>query len=335
MHAATELFLCGISHECADAKKIGECSVAKSLKCALEASVMADFGASECAVLSTCNRVECYFAAPENADAAAVVERIFGANAQFCYILRGAAAVAHLFEVASGLRSQMTGETEIFGQVKSAYSSAFEVGHCAAVLNTVFQKAAHVGKWIRTNTDIGHGKISIGGVSAELAAQIFDDIRAAQILLIGSGVAGRLIADALFVRGAKNITIVSRTRKNADALAERVGVHSDDFTSAMARFGMFDIVVCASGAGEIIGAEFVEKSVAKRNSPMFIIDLSVPKNVSEKCAELDGVFLYDMHSLSKIANENMSQRKAEIERARGIIAERASAVAARLFGQKS
>lgn len=323
------LYLCGISHETADASAVGCCAVKKEERPDCEARFMRRMGASEAVLLSTCNRVEYYFTA-DSADFDALKNEFFVGQQRFCYVEKNGSAAAHLFEVASGLRSQMTGETEIFGQVKDAYARAFESGHCGAVLNALFQKAAQVGKWVRTNTGIGHGKISIGSVSAELAAQIFDGIGRAKILLVGSGEAGRLIADALFVRGAKNTTIVSARRANADLLAAQIGVQSDDASAAFARLGEFDIVVCASSAGKIITADMLRAALEKRQSPMFVIDLSVPKNVDERCADLDDVFLYDMKDLSEIAAANMNLRRGEILKARAVIEKKASALIEKL-----
>lgn len=323
------LYLCGISHESAAAAQIGACAVAKEARAAAEAAFMAFAKAGECVLLSTCNRVEYYFTASEDVDAEALAARFFACARGGFYLKRGAGAAEHLFEVASGLRSQMTGETEIFGQVKNAYSSSFEAGHCGKVLNAVFQKAAQVGKWVRTNTGIGRGKISVGSVCAELASQIFEDISAAEILLAGSGEAGRLVADALFVRGATRITIVSRSRANADALAARVGAASADMPEAFAALHKFDIVVCATSAGLVITRPMLESALKLRHNPMFLIDLSVPQNVDPSCAEIDDVFLYDMKNLSEIAAANMRLRKSEIDLARQYVSRKAELFAKR------
>lgn len=326
MNNAPLLYVCGISHEDATPEQIGACATDKQLLSAREADIAKKYNLSEIVLLNTCNRVEYYFIAPSNFDVREFCAEAFAQNAALCKTETGAAAIAHLFEVASGLRSQMTGETEILGQVKAAYSRAFADGHCKSVLNTVFQKAAHVAKIIRTQTDIGHGKISIGGVSAELAQQIFDDISAAQILVIGSGEAGKFVSDALYVRGAREITVVSRTREHADKLAAEVGVKSGDIVDALSSLGKFDIVVCASSGGQIITAAQMRAAVAERTKPIFLIDLSVPKNVDAACADIDEVFLYDMSDLSAIANANMQKRKAEISKARADITKRATAL---------
>ncbi len=324
------LYLCGISHECASAAQIGECSVSKDDCAVREKIVFEKFGLLELVLLSTCNRVEYYFLAPEDFDIARFCFEIFSSNAEVCYVKKNVEVIAHLFEVASGLRSQMTGETEIFGQVKTAYSRAFEYGRCASFLNSIFQKAAQVGKWIRTNTEIGHGKISIGSVSALLAMQIFEDITTAKILLIGSGEAGKLIAEALLVRNSRKITIASRTRANSDNLASSLGVESVDFPEALNSLEKFDIIICASSAGKIISADMVRLALQNRRAPLFLIDLSVPKNIDEACADIDDVFLYDMRNLSDIANSNMNSRKGEILKARKIIQEKACLVAKKL-----
>ena len=199
--------------------------------------------------------------------------------------------------------------------------------------DAVFQKAAQCAKWIRTNTDIGHGKISLGSVSAELAARIFEDISKAKILLVGSGEAGRLVADALFVRGAVNITVVSRTRQKAEDLAQKVGVEAADMKESLANLQNFDIVICASLAPyNLITLEMAKNAVAKRaEKSMFLIDLGVPANIEPRCAEIDNVFLYTLADLSKIANENIKSRLGEIESAKKEILRRAANIASRLW----
>ena len=157
-----------------------------------------------------------------------------------------------------------------------------------------------------------------------------EEISKAKILLVGSGEAGKLIADALYVRGAKNITIVSRTRENSDKLAKEIGVKSADLQDGLDQLGLFDIVVCASAAGELINCDMVKKSMKKRVSPMFLIDLSVPKNIDENCADLDDVYLYDMKNLSEIASANMNMRKSEIAIAKSIIDKKAEALVEKL-----
>lgn len=334
-------FVVGISHKCADTETVGKCGVPKEFASAAENAILALPDVSETLILSTCNRVEIYFVSTsENA-----VEETLGAFAKtlsngrdieafkrLAYTKRNLAAIEHIFEVASGLQSQMTGETEILGQVKAAYARACEAGHCKTILNTVFQKANQCAKWIRTNTDIGHGKISLGSVASELADRIFDDIVKAKILLVGSGDVGKLVADALFVRGAKNMTVASRKRENADLLAQKIGVKSDDLTAVLTSLEKFDIIIAASFSPiPLIGMRRIKDAVEARNGrPLFLIDLAVPRNIEAACGDLDDVYLYNLEDLSKIANENIALRKSEIETARKSVCEKSAHVAEKL-----
>ena len=179
------LYVVGISHVCADAETVGACGVPKESADLAEEMLMDLCGFSETLVLSTCNRIEIYFVS----DSENAVERAIGAFgkvpsrgrdiekfASLAYVKKNVGAIEHIFEVASGLQSQMTGETEILGQVKAAYERARGLGHCGPTLNALFQKAIHCAKWVRTNTEIGRGKISVGSVCAELALRIFENI---------------------------------------------------------------------------------------------------------------------------------------------------------------
>ena len=205
------------------------------------------------------------------------------------------------------------------------------------MLNTAFQKAAHYAKWVRSNTEIGRGKISLGSVSSELAARIFEDISRAKILLLGSGEAGRLIADALYVRGARDIVVASRTRANAETLAEKVCGRAENLSEAIQKLSAYDIILSASFSDEpLIVYNAVNEAMQKRrNRPMFLIDLAIPRNIEEKCAQIEDVYIYNLSDLSKIANENMEARRAEIESSRKYIKEKARAIGERLFGPHS
>lgn len=333
---ANSLYAAGISHETAGPEILGKFGMPQAACSFAENGIMQIRGVSEALVLSTCNRVEIYFSAASDGLADAVFDSLYGADAEdfkkICSVKKNAEAISHLFAVASGLKSQMTGETEILGQVKAAYERAKELGHCGPMLNALFQKAAHCAKWVRTNTEIGRGKISVGSVCAELALRIFENISKAKILLMGSGEVGKLVADALYVRGASDILVCSRTRANADALAGKIGCRSADFAAAKENIERFDIVLCASLSREpLLKKADIETACKKRRGrPVFLIDLAVPRNIDEECGEIEDAFLYNLSDLSKIANENIAARKAEIEKAQQAVSTRANALAARL-----
>lgn len=335
MSQKRNLFVVGISHGSADADLIGLCGFNEDEASALESEIIAAYF-DEAIVLSTCNRVEFYLAKNGEFNAAQIpemIKRIFEISGKSCglnflekaYVKSGNACVEHLFSVASGLDSQMTGETEIFGQVKLAYARALKSGHSAITLNKLFQKASQCGKWVRSNTEIGNGKISIGSVSASLASRIFKDIKEAQILVIGSGSAGSLVSEALSIRGAKNICITSRTFEKAENLARTISANTLPLEEALNLLENFDVIICAAATkNAFITRENISKALQKRrNKPIFLIDLGVPRNCESACENLENLYLYNLDDLSAIAAENLKARRAEIEFAQTEIKRRA------------
>lgn len=330
------LFLVGISHGSADAELIGSCSFDDKEADALEKLIINEY-CDEALILSTCNRTEFYLAKTGdfNADIIPeIIKKIFKTSKKTCaedflknaYTKSELACAEHLFSVASGLDSQMTGETEIFGQVKAAYARALASGHCSTILNKLFQKAAQCGKWVRSNTEIGSGKISLGSVSAALATRIFKDIKETKILLIGSGNAGGSVAEALCLRGAKNICIASKTLENAETLARSISAKSLAFDEALNLLENFDVIICAASVKIpfIVCEKIISALEKRRNNPIFLIDLGVPRNCEVSCGNIENCYLYTLDDLSTIANENLKSRRAEIEFARKEIARRAA-----------
>lgn len=304
---------------------------AGKLKLAREIAVKSG-GVSEVFAISTCNRIEIYaVGAPSSAYEACVnAISLGGTRCPMSFLDKARAlydldAVIHLFEVASGIDSLMIGENEILGQIKTSYAQAAESGHLGPVLNRTIQKAIQSAKWIRTNTLIGIGNTTIGAVAADLASRIFDDISEKKIFLAGSGEVGKSVAQALAARGAKNITVTSRTWENAYALSNEVGGSAIAFERLESELHRFDIAIFAlseaEGVVELGGLENVAKK--RRGEPIFFIDLSVPRNIPREADKIDSVFLYDLTDLSNQANENIRLRQGEIKRAKDEIAGRA------------
>ncbi|MBR4596806.1 MAG: glutamyl-tRNA reductase [Opitutales bacterium] len=332
-----EIFSIGIDHNSCDPSFIAEYSLGENEGCGACARALQTEGVDEFFTLSTCNRVEIF--------AVGEPQKLFGACLEAATlgglrdpqkflekarILKNKDAIVHLFETASGLNSQMVGETEILGQIKKAYAA--EKIYCKAVLNRALQKAMQCAKWIRTNTEIGSGSTTIGSVAAEVASRIFEDVKKTKILLAGSGEVGRSVAMALAARGAENITVASRTWEKARALSDDVGGSAINFERIAGELGKYDIAIFAlSNAAGIINFDTAQKAEQLRNaSPIFIMDLAVPRNVCAECAGLGGVFLYDLEDLSKAANENLQARMGEIEKAKNIIEKKAQYLCDRL-----
>lgn len=325
----------GLDHHFCSPEEIAGASIGPdALPLAREAAIRA--GAEEVFILSTCNRVEAYVCGSllksyqACHDALSLGGKRPHEPGKF-KSFQNLEAVEHLFEVASGIDSQMIGENEILGQIKSAYSAALNAG-LGPVLSRTVQKAIQCAKWVRTNTGIGSGNTTIGAVVAELASRIFDDFSKKKILLAGSGEVGKSVAMALAARGAKEITVSSRTWENAYALSNDVGGSAIGFERIKGALSDFDIAIFAlSNAPEVIdyGTAF-ETAKARKSEPFFMVDLGVPQNVSKKADEIGTVFLYDLEDLSKQANENLELRMGEIDRAKTEIAKRAGYLWGRL-----
>lgn len=287
----------------------------------------------EVVVLATCNRVEIY-AHSAHPDADAAVLRELAAIRAFpeaeldvlAYRKLGAEAIEHLYAVASGLDSQMVGETEILGQVKDAYQQAQEGRFVGRHLHKLFQKSFQAAKWARSNTGISVGQVSLGNVAVDLAQRIFGRLGDARVLVVGSGDVGTDVAKAFRGRGVKRIDVTSRTPGRADAVAAEVQGHVLPFADWQRELPAHDIVLCATSApGAILTTEAVRTAMLDRPArPLFLIDLALPRDIEAGAAEVANTYLYNLDDLARIANENLAAREAEVERAREGLRSRAT-----------
>jgi glutamyl-tRNA reductase len=289
----------------------------------------------EIAVLSTCNRVEIYgvAAADEAMDQVVaafctrqhVDAREFG---RFGFVARGLDAVQHLFEVASGLDSQVLGETEIFGQVKRAYAAAQARGSVHAVLNRVFQKAFQAAKHVRTNTAVTAGQVSVANVAVDLALDIFGSLEGVRVLLIGAGEMARKTGRAFASRGAGNLTVSSRSLERASQLASELGAGVLPFEERETRLAEWDIVACSTSApNAVISAGAVRCAIRERAArPILFVDLAMPRDIDTGAADEANLYLYNLDDLAQIAEKNRLARLAEAERGRVVLSLRADSV---------
>ena len=282
----------------------------------------------ECLILNTCNRLELYAVIHEVAEIEKVHQSLcthpmlkdsyFPKNN---FIKKQSSAIEHCFALASGLASQMVGETEILGQIKQAYQRAKATGQTDAMLNRLFEKSFQAAKLIRSQTGISRGQISVGTVAVHLANRIFGAIEKSRILLIGSGEVSEKTAQALKNKGVSDITVSGRSKEKTDQLAEKFAAASIHFENFKSQIQHFDIVISSTAAPNyIIDCPTIERSIAQRpNRPLFLIDLAVPRDIEARIADLDNVYLYNLDALARIANENKAQRKREIEKATQIV----------------
>ena len=325
------LLLVGLSHRTAPVELRERVDFQGRLEAALK--TLASRGwFREAVVLSTCNRAELYAACEDMEDArAGLVDFVSQFHdldratvAPHLYDVADLDVARHLFRVAAGLDSMVVGEPQILGQVKEAHTAASEARAVGPVLNRLFHSSFGVGKRVRTETGLGSGAVSIGYAAAALAKKIFGDIKGRNVLVIGAGEMGKLTALHMKSQGVHQVTIVSRTMAHAARTAEAIGGASaapwEDMDRALAAA---DIVITATGAAAPILTKAHIETVMRprRNRPLFIIDIALPRDVEAAAGEIEQVFLYNIDDLQATVRENLARRASEVQRAESIVAE--------------
>ena len=290
--------------------------------------------AGEAVILSTCNRVEIYAATGLSADAAVMeLKRFLVTHHAFndtlgdqLYSFAEPQSLHHLFKVACGLDSMVLGETEILGQLKDAYEVAFKGGHTGARLNRAFQRAFNVAKHVRTHTAIQRGSISVASVAVELAEKIFSALGGREVLVIGAGDMAGKTARALLSRGARGIVVANRSPERAEALAAELGGRTVSLDSWHEELEKADIAVSGAAAAECLldRAALAPLMKRRRNRPLLLVDIAVPRNIDPEVNFLENVYLYNIDDLRSIADGYLKQRREEIARCEKIIAEKVS-----------
>ena len=322
------LFVLGSSHHEAPLDVRDHIALSAKEARELRDTLLADGEFRECLVVNTCNRLEIYGLAGDGISEEQVRSRICaranldrGLFDRHSFWHTNLAVLQHALEVSAGIDSQMVGETEIAGQIKDAYASARDAGCTGPILNRVFQKCFQAAKSVRTQTAIGRGQVSIGNIAADLAGRIFGRLADSRALLLGSGEVAEKTAKALMALGAGDITISSRRFERAKQLAHAFGGAVVEFDNCTAHLGRFDIIISSTAAQHpILEAPRIRSAMRQRpDRPLFLLDLAVPRDIDPAAAAMDNVYLYNLDDLAEIANENLAQRKAEIERARAIL----------------
>jgi glutamyl-tRNA reductase len=326
----------GLSHHCSPVTvrerfAFAESRIPASLQSLRQAGI-----AEEAVILSTCNRVEIYAASPLDSALACSALRKFLAACHNCqeplaeetYALGEPQSVHHLFRVACGLDSMVLGETEILGQLKKAYGLALQNGHTGSRLNKAFQRAFNVAKHIRTETNIQRGSISVGSVAVELAEKIFTKLGDREVMIIGAGDTGEKTARALLSRGARSIVVTNRSYDRAVALAKDLDGRAVAFEDWAKEFANIDIVISSTSAPHyILDRPRLEPLLKlRRNRPLLLIDIAVPRDIEPEVNSLENVFLYNIDDLQAIARDYLKQRQVEVARCEKIIREKAGAL---------
>jgi glutamyl-tRNA reductase len=280
----------------------------------------------EAVCLSTCNRTELYLVgADAESRGLAALGRVSGLPEDelhgVVYRLHDEAAALHLFRVAAGLDSMVPGEGEILGQVREAY----EAGAPGAILDRLFRQALHAGKKVRAETAIGESPASVSAAAAALAQQVFGDLDGCSVLLVGAGHVAELAARSLAARGASIAFVANRSPGRARELADRFGAQAVTLEGVPERLAAVDVLLSATGAPErTLTRSHAEAALRdRRGRPLFLIDLSVPRNLDPEIHELDGCFLYDIDDLESVVAAGLAGRRREAARAESIVAAQA------------
>ena len=289
----------------------------------------------ECAMLSTCNRTEVYLVTDRAEQACAgVVEILSELSEMDADLLKkhlfrhsDAGAVRHLFGVASGLDSLIMGEPQIAGQVKDAGAAAMEGGVSRTILNRLFRAATEASKRARTETEIGIGAVSVSYAAVELAKKIFGALDGQAVFVLGAGEMSELTARHLAENGVKSLTVASRTLERARDLAERVNGGAVAWEEAMDTLHQADVIISSTGAEEpVLSRDQVAGAMQRRkNRPMFLIDIAIPRDIDPDAGDLYNVFLYDIDDLESVVGANLQKRQQEAARVEAILEEEVAA----------
>ncbi|GHA06603.1 glutamyl-tRNA reductase [Arenicella chitinivorans] len=281
----------------------------------------------EATILSTCNRTEvyCHVSDPKIDAVRHWLCNYHALNPDqvnpFLYTLPDHQAVRHAFRVASGLDSMVIGEPQILGQMKTAFATAHKNGTTGKVLNRLFQHTFSVAKEVRTSTHIGSHAVSVAYAAVALSKQIFSDISKQTVLLIGAGETIELTCRHLYAQGVRNIIIANRTVSRAAGLAAEFGATVISLHELPTRLPDADMVFSSTASTlPILGKGAFESALKKRrNNPMFVVDLAVPRDVEAEVGNLNNVYLYTVDDLNQVVNENLKSRQSAALEAEKIV----------------
>ncbi len=284
---------------------------------------------TEGVILSTCNRTEVYCAI-DPADENRLSHWLAQHRAVSMDEMQSAVyshwdqdAARHLIRVAAGLDSQVLGEPQIMGQVKSAFELARNLGTLGKDLDLLYRVALNTAKRVRTDTEIGRNPVSVAYAAVAMAKRIFTNLGRKAALLIGAGDTIQQVAEHLSKQGIGTLAIANRTIANAEQLAARYQATAMQLTDIAPALRNYDIVITSTGSSlPVVGKGAVEAAIReRRHKPMFLVDIAIPRDIEPEVAELPDVFLYSIDDLTDIIQENLQQRRSAADSAQGLVDE--------------
>ena len=336
------LILVGLNHRTAPVDVRERLSVSDAKLDDTTRSLRSIRGVEGAAVLSTCNRVEAIVSTSDEDVIADIVEWL-ASNAntvraeleKHLYIVRHGDVVKHLFRVASGLDSMIVGEPQIGGQFKKAFITAQNLDALDTLLTQLYENTLRVAKKVRTETGIGESAVSVPYAAVELAKKIFGNLRGLQVLLLGTGEMGELTAEHLHAQQVKQVFVANRSYERAVELAQRFGGAAVNFDNIDEHLTRCDIVIASTAAPHfIIEPHHASRALeTRRNRNLFLIDLSVPRNIHPAVAEIDGAYLYNVDDLQQVADANFEKRQTKALDAEVIVQREVESFRKRLVAQ--
>jgi len=335
-----KLLTTGVSHKTAPVE-VRECLAFRedSLPAAL-ADLRARAGVAEAVILSTCNRVEITLTTDDATDPEAIVDAFLADHKSVSaasigphlYRHEGREAIHHMFRVAASLDSMVVGEPQILGQLKTAYGAAKEAGAVCGWLEGLMMRAFSVAKRVRSETGIGQMAVSISYAAVELSRKIFGTLDNRTVMIVGAGKMSELAARHLRRSGATHVFVTNRTHERAVEMAELFQGTAIEYARFTAMLPEVDILITSSGAPHYIlhKDEMQRVIAARRNKPVFLIDIAVPRNIEPTVNQLDNVFLYDIDDLQEVVNSNLRERAKEANHAEDMVVEEVERMMARL-----
>jgi glutamyl-tRNA reductase len=283
----------------------------------------------EALILSTCNRIELYANVKDIPKASESVKTFLSEFHtvdrqlldQSLYIYDGVDAIRHIFNVASSLDSMVIGEPQILGQLKEAFEFALEKKTTGILLNRLMRKAISVAKRIRSETRIAENAVSISFAAVELAKKIFTDLSEKVFMLLGAGEMAELAVRHLMSNGVEEVIVANRSYERACELAKEFSGKPISLNNFLQEMVHSDIVICSTGAPHYILLKDQMHKVMKerKQRPVFLIDISVPRNIDPSINDLENVYLYNIDDLQGIVDANMFERQKEAGKAKEII----------------
>jgi glutamyl-tRNA reductase len=309
----------GVSYKKADAEMRGIFSLDGTAKMKLLKQAKSE-GIESLIVTSTCNRTEVYgFAEHPFQLIKLICENSNGTVEAFQevgFVYKNQEAINHIFQVGTGLDSQILGDFEIISQIKLSFAESRKLGLINTYLDRLINAVIQASKKIKTDTEISSGATSVSFASVQYVIKNVENIGNKNILLFGTGKIGRNTCENL-VKHTKNehITLINRTKDKAEKLAGKLNLIVKDYAELHLELQKADIVVVATGAQN----PTIDKAILNLKKPILILDLSIPKNVHENVTDLEGVTLIHMDHLSQMTDDTLERRKQHIPAAEAII----------------